>query len=120
PATATNRSPGLRARLAGLTAARSSAAKRASATASAVRRSASFMATRSRPFSRFVAFAWCRQIRAAFRKRKSDNGLPPAYARQNQLVGGRQVKARLEPEQRGDAAGNRAPHPPRVPPPRGG
>src|SRR5215831_12127978 len=98
---------------------RLSPAKRASATASAVRRSASFMATRSRPFSRFVAFAWCRQIRAAFRKRKSDNGLPPAHARQNQLVGGRQVKARLEPEQGGDAADNGAPHRHRVPP-RGG
>src|SRR5262249_26492198 len=119
PATATNRSPGLMARLSALTPARSSAAKRASATASAVRRSASFMATRSRPFSRFVAFAWCRQIRAAFRKRKSDNGLPPAYARQNQLVGGRQVKARLEPEQGGDAADNGAPHRHRLPP-RGG
>src|SRR5215472_4201919 len=109
PATATNRSPGFTVRLSALTPVRSSAAKRASVTASAVRRSASFMATRSRPFSRFLAFAWCRQIRAAFRKRKGGNGLSPAHARQNQLVGGRQVEARLEPEQGGDAADDGAP-----------
>ena len=45
PATATNRSPGLTVRLSVLIPASSSAAKRASLTASAVRRSASFMAS---------------------------------------------------------------------------
>src|SRR5215813_7532625 len=110
PATATNRSPGFTVRLSALTPVRSSTAKRASLTVSAVRRSASFMATRSRPFSRFVAFASCRQIRAAFRKRKSDNGLSSAHARQNQLVGGRQIKARLESKQGGDAADDGAAH----------
>ena len=44
PATATNRSPGLTARLSALTPRTSSAAKRASLTASVVMRSASFMA----------------------------------------------------------------------------
>ena len=51
PATATNRSPRLMARLSALTPARSSAAKRASLTASTVRRSASFMACRDRLLS---------------------------------------------------------------------
>src|SRR5262245_27608187 len=115
PATATNRSPGLMARLSALTPARSSAAKRVSATASTVRRSASFMGMRSRPLSRFAAFGWCREIRAACRKRKSDNALSPAHARQNQLVGGWQLEARLEPEQRGDAADDGAAHRHRVP-----
>src|SRR5262249_39243750 len=120
PATATNRSPGFTVRLSALTPVRSSTAKRASLTGSAVRRSASFMATRSRPFSRFVAFASCRQIRAAFRKRKSDNGLSSAHARQNQLVGGRQIKARLESKQGGDAADDGAAHRHCVPSPGGG
>src|SRR6516162_9446959 len=88
---------------------------RSAMTAAAVRRSASFMAMRSRPFTRFLAFAWCRQIRAAFRRRKGGNGLSPAHARQNQLVGGRQVEARLEPEQGGDAADDGAPDRPGVP-----
>src|ERR1700757_4800792 len=104
PATATNRSPGFTVRLSALTPVRSSAAKRTSATASTLRRSASFMATRLDRSAASWLFAWCRQMRAAFRKRKSGNGLPPAHACQNQLVGGRQVKARLEPEPGGGAA----------------
>src|SRR6516225_1980440 len=110
PATATNRSPRFTVRLSALTPVTSSAAKRASLTASTVRRSASFMGMRSRPFSRFAAFGWCREIRAAFRKRKSGKRLPPAHACQDQLVGGRQVKARLEPEQGGDAADDGTAH----------
>jgi hypothetical protein len=47
PATATNRSPGLTVRLSVVIPASSSAAKRASLTASVVRRSASFMGVRA-------------------------------------------------------------------------
>src|ERR1700746_1137486 len=115
PATATNRSPGFTVRLSALTPVRSSAAKRTSATASTLRRSASFMATLLDRSAASWLFAWCRQIRAAFRKRKSGNGLPPAHACQNQLVGGRQVKARLGAEQGRDGAGGRPPGRHRVP-----
>src|SRR5436309_193376 len=45
----------------------------------------------------------------------SAKALSPAHARQNQLVGGRQLEARLEPEQGGDAADNGAPNRHRIP-----
>src|SRR5262249_11235203 len=59
PATATNRSPRLMARLSALTPARSSAAKRASLTASTVRRAESWMGGRARLLSLALIAGGC-------------------------------------------------------------
>src|SRR6266545_3516652 len=99
PATATKSSPGFTARLSALTPATSSAAKRASLRASAVRSSASFMAWR-------IVYPRCRASSrdSKISKFRSRLSLPAARARQDQLIGRRQVEARLEAEQGRNAA----------------
>src|SRR5262245_59014649 len=115
PLTATNRSPGRTVRLSALTPVTSSAAKRASLTASAVRRSASLIVFGSSTFA-----APYRPGIAAMRKLGSPRAprefvirgsplsrrgvcLSRAGARQDQLVGRWELKARLKSEQGGDA-----------------
>src|SRR6266545_2902027 len=101
PAMATKRSPAFTARLSALTPAISSAAKRASLRASAVRSSASFMAWR-------IVYPRCRassrDSNEPISEFRSGLSLPAARARQDQLIGRRQVEARLEAEQGRNAA----------------
>src|SRR5262249_1619218 len=124
PLTATNRSPGRTVRLSALTPVTSSAAKRASLTASAVRRSASLIVFRSSTFAAAYrpGIAAMRSLGSPRAPRefairgsplsRQGVGLSRAGARQDQLVGRWQLKAWLKPEQGGDAGddGTAAPH----------
>ncbi len=90
PATATNRSPGFTVRLSALTPVRSSAAKRASATASTLRRSASFMATRlDRSAASWLSHSADRYALPSENGRAATAYRPPALARINLSAGGR-------------------------------
>src|SRR5215831_15300999 len=90
PATATNRSPGLMLRLSALTPATSSAARRASLTASAGRRSASFMVRRIVYLRRPISSRESGDLDAGFPYVPGGSALSAGGARQDQLVGGRQ------------------------------
>src|SRR5712671_5175125 len=125
PAKATNRSPRLTVRLSALTPASSSAAKRASLTASTVRRSASFMrwsvvsprrrktGIPARMSARLILRRRPFVLLPCFKRRGNLGSLgngagrsvsPAVGAGQDQLVGRRQLEPWLKPEQRGDAA----------------
>src|SRR5258708_5687705 len=118
PLTATKRSPGLTMRLSAVTPVISSAAKRASLAASAVRRSAGFILFRSATFAaaygpgipamRVVGFptrfSGIRNPEVAPFAVRRGFGLPAAGARQDQLIGSWEVEARLQSEQGCDAS----------------